>query len=279
MRFEGAVTAITGASSGVGLAAAELAATRGAHVALIARDRGRLEAAEEAVRSARPDADQRVAAYSCDVSDPGQVAETFSAIEADLGPVDILLNCAGYCMPGRFIEQSAEELVGQIETNLCGTLYPTRAVVPGMVERGKGHVANVSSMGGFVGVYGYSGYSPAKFGVMGLSEVLRCELKPHGIGVTVLCPPNIDTPGYARELELEPPETAAINGSVKTASPRFMARVLLDAVERGRYLVVPGFVNGALYRLKGVLPELFFAVFDRDVAAVRKRGDAHGRAS
>jgi short-subunit dehydrogenase len=261
----------------VGLAFAELAASRGAHVALIARDLARLEAAREAAVAARRDSAQRIEAYSCDLARWDEVTETIARIVEDLGPVDVLANCAGFCFPARFAEASMEEIRSHIDVNLLGTMHTARAVVPSMIERGRGHIANVSSMGGFVGVYGYSGYSPSKFGVIGFSEVLRCELKPHGIGVSVLCPPNIDTPGYARELATEPPETAKINGATRAASPKSMAEALLRAIESNRYLIVPGLVNGLLYRLKGLWPELFFAVFDRDVASVRAQASKESK--
>lgn len=262
---------VTGGSSGIGLATAELLAARGAHVAIVARDAGRLEAAREAVATARRDRSQRVVAISCDVSVWEDVRDMVRRVEDELGPVDLLMACAGFCTPMRFTELPVEEFRSHLDTNLLGITYPARAVAPGMIERGRGHIAMVSSMGGFIGVYGYSAYSPSKFGVMGLAEVLRCELKPHGIGVTVLCPPNVDSPGYARELEIEPAETAAINGNVRAVPPKAMAEVFVSAVEKGTFLVVPGLVNGLLYRLKGVFPELFFAIFDANVAKVRRR--------
>ncbi len=270
MIASGSVVIVTGGSSGIGLATAELLAARGANVAIVARDAGRLEVARQVVSAACSQSTQRVAAISCDVSRWEDVQAMVRQVEDELGPVDTLMACAGYCTPMRFTELPVEEFEGHLDANLLGVIYPARAIAPGMMERGRGNIAMVASMGGFVGVYGYSAYSSAKFGVMGLAEVLRCELKPHGIGVTVLCPPNVDTPGYAREVEIEPAETAAINGSVKAVSPESMARVFVSAVERGKFLVVPGFVNGLLYRLKGLFPELFYMVFDGDVSKTRK---------
>jgi 3-dehydrosphinganine reductase len=274
VRIDGITAIVTGGSSGIGLATAELLAARGANVAIIARDPERLEAAREAVACARRAESQHVLAISCDVSDYEAVSEMVRRVESELGPVDLLMACAGFCTPMRFTELPIEEFQAHIDTNLLGVTYPARAVAPGMMARGRGHIAMVSSMGGFVGVYGYSAYSPAKFGVMGLAEVLRSELKPYGIGVTVLCPPNVDTPGYAREVSIEPAETAKINGGAKTVSPAEMAKRFVAAVERNKYLVVPGLTNAILYRLKGVLPELFFAVFDGDIASVGKQGKA-----
>lgn len=268
MRLDGCTAVVTGGSSGIGLAAAGLLAARGTHLALLARDPERLEAAREAVSAHARDAGQRIIAVPCDVADRAQTAAAVHIAEETLGPVDLLLNCAGYCTPGGFLELTEDEIERQIRVNLLGTINPTRAIVPGMIARGRGHIANVSSMGGYIGVFGYSGYSPAKFGVMGFSEVLRSEMKPHGIGVSVMCPPNVETPGYVRELTLEPEETARINGSAKAASPADMARTLLHSIERGRYYVLPGFTNKLAFRLKGLVPEAFFYFFDRDVAAV-----------
>ncbi len=276
MKLDGCTAIVTGGSSGIGLAAAGLLAAGGANVALLARDAERLEAAREAVHAQAKYPSQRIVSVPCDVSDRVQVDAAVCEAEVTLGPIDVLLNCAGYCTPGRFLELTEDEIERQIRVNLLGTINPTRAVVPGMIERGHGYVANVASMGGYLGVYGYSGYSPAKFGVMGFSEVLRSEMKPHGIGVSVMCPPNVDTPGYAREVAIEPEETAKINGNVKAASPVSMARALLRAIERDRYYVLPGFTNKLAFRLKGLVPEVFFYFFDRDVAAVgRARGRRH----
>ncbi|MEN6430203.1 MAG: SDR family oxidoreductase [Coriobacteriales bacterium] len=269
--LEGAIALVSGGSSGIGRATAELLARKGAHVVILARDAGRLAQAREAVEAARRDDRQKVLAFTCDVSKWEDVEATVGEVQEVLGPVDVVMACAGYCLPMRFVEMPIEQFEAHLATDLLGVTYLARAVAPSMIERGRGHIAMVSSMGGFIGVYGYSAYSPAKFGVMGLAEVLRCELKPYGVGVTVLCPPNVDTPGYAREVRIEPPETAKINGSVTAASPKDMARVFVSAVEKGKYLVIPGFTNKVLYRLKGLWPELFFAVFDHDVRAVHKQ--------
>ncbi|MHB8740489.1 MAG: SDR family oxidoreductase [Coriobacteriia bacterium] len=263
---------ITGASSGMGLASAELAASAGAHVSLIARDAIRLEVAREAVHARAPRADQRVAALPCDVADREQIERAIADAASASGPVDVLLTCAGFCEPGRFVESEVDDLVRHIEVNLLGTMFAARAVAPSMVERRSGHIGLVSSMGGLVGVYGYSGYSAAKFGVTGLAEVLRNELRPHGVGVTLACPPNMATPGYAREIATEPRETAAINGIAKTIPPSVAASEFLRAIERGKFLVLHGVSNRLLYRAEGIWPELFHRLFDAKVTAAQREG-------
>jgi len=91
-----------------------------------------------------------------------------------------------------------------------------------------------------------------------------------GVGVTLLCPPNMDTPGYAREVATEPRETAAINGIAKTVDPSEVAREFLRGIERGRFLLLHGMSNRLLYRIGGLWPELFYWIFDGKVAAVRR---------
>ena len=261
---------VTGGSSGIGLATAELVVRRGAQVTLIARDAARLDDARSRVEAARKTPAQRVVTRAVDVADRTALLEAIASAREEIGPVDMLFACAGYCTPGRFIELPVEAFEQHVGVNLLGVIHAARAVVPEMIERGAGHIALVSSMGGLVGVYGYSAYSAAKFGVTGFAEVLRCELKPHGIGVTLLVPPNVDTPGYAREIAVEPVETKAINGIAQTRSPEEIAELFVRGVERDNFLVLPGLTNKLLYRLEGLWPELFFALFDGKVASARK---------
>ena len=96
------------------------------------------------------------------------------------------------------------------------------------------HVINVSSIGGFIGVFGFTAYSASKFGLIGLSEALRGELKPRGIAVSVLCPPDTDTPGMARENKTKPDETHAISGNVKLMSAENVAKALFSYDKQGR---------------------------------------------
>jgi len=243
---------ITGGSSGTGLATAELLARRGSRVTIAARDEAHLARARAHIESVGGGG--HVHTVTVDVADWSQVVAAVDSSVAACGPVDVLFSCAGYCVPRRFIEASIEELRGQVETNLMGTVHVARAIAPMMVERKSGHMLFMSSMGGIIGVYGYGAYSPSKFGVIGLAEVLRSELKPYGIGVTVVCPPNIDTPGYAREVAMEPAETAKVNGTAKAASPQDIAARILAAVERNEFMVIPGAANTMIGKIKAVAP-------------------------
>lgn len=269
--FEGKCAIVTGGSSGIGLATAELLANRGAHVGLVARDPGRLEAAREAVQAAGRDG-TKVEAVSADLSDPEQAKRAIDDLASRGLDPDILVNSAGVILPGRFEEMPLDFFERNIDNGFFSIVYPTRAAVPYMIAKGAGRIVNISSVAGYIGVYGYTGYSAAKYAVMGFSESLRCEMKPHGISVHVVCPPDTDTPALAYEKTLRPPETDVIAGNIKAIPPTAVAEAIVRGLERGRYLVIPGFESKAYYRLKGLWPGLFFAVFDSQVAKARRSG-------
>ncbi|MFA5844120.1 MAG: SDR family oxidoreductase [Coriobacteriia bacterium] len=267
---ERTVVVVTGGSSGIGLACARAYAARGCDVAIVARDPVKLERAAADIRAACASPEQRVATRSADLSRADEAATAIDSLAEDGFVPDILVNSAGVILPGEFETMPFERFESNIDNGFWSVVHPCRAAVPRMVARGSGHIVNVSSVGGFIGVYGYTGYSAAKFAVMGFTESLRLEMKPRGVSVHVVCPPDTETPALEYERTLRPPETDAIAGNVKPISPERVAAAVVRGVERGRYLIIPDALSAFYFRLKGVLPELIFAVFDGDVAKARK---------
>ncbi|MBE0416704.1 MAG: SDR family oxidoreductase [Coriobacteriia bacterium] len=268
--FSGAHAVVTGGSSGIGLACAEALAARGSHVALIARNPAKLERAKATVEACRRDPSQRVAIASADLSDLEAAREAFDALAVEGFVPDILVNSAGVILPGEFVTMPFEHL----ETNMaCGywsVVNPCRVVAPGMIERGRGHIVNVSSVAGFLGIYGYTGYAAAKYAVLGFTEALRFELRPHGISVFVVLPPDTDTPALATERSMRPPETDVIAGNIKAIAPARVADAVLRGIERGRFHIIPDATSRFYFRLKGLLPEVFFWIVDSDVKKARR---------
>ena len=153
--------------------------------------------------------------------------------------MDILITSAGIAHPGGLSELDIEIIKKTIDIDLLGTIYACRAVLPGMLKNGNAHIALISSMAGLLGVFGYSAYGAAKYGVRGFGEVLRQELKPHGIAVTILFPPDTDTPQLAYENQFKPEETRAISGTIKPVPAQYVARCLIKGIQKNRFLVVP----------------------------------------
>jgi 3-dehydrosphinganine reductase len=164
---------ITGGSSGIGLSIAVQLARRGWNLSLIARDEAKLARAVEELRQQCVTAEHRILCFRADVAQCAAVQAAISQALASLGGPDLLVTSAGICEPGRAIDLPVEVFEQSIQTNYLGSLYAVLAVLPAMRAQGRGRVVLISSGAGLIGVAGYGAYSPAKFALRGLAEVLR----------------------------------------------------------------------------------------------------------
>ena len=267
-QLAGAHVLITGGSSGIGLATAATCLSRGAAVSLVARDGDRLAAAHEQLVAHRVGV--RVATASADVTDASGLGKAIDALVDELGPVDVLVTSAGVAHPGHFTELDDDVFRAQMEVGYFGTLHATRAIVPSMIERRKGHLVFVASVVALVGVYGYSAYAPAKHAVRGLAESLRPELKPHGIVVSCVYPPDTDTPGLARENELKPDATKRVSATIKPRSADAVGEAVVRGIERDRIGITADLQTAGLYRAGGLVVPVLNEVFDRKAREPRK---------
>jgi len=270
MDINGKLALVTGGSRGIGLAVSKELAARGASVWIAARDGERLDLARQQIEHARRGDGQRVGTLTLDVADADQVASVLGAFVGDIGAPDILVNCAGVAHPGHFEELDLEIFRWMMDVNYFGTVHVTKAVVPGMIARGSGHIANISSIAGFLGVYGYSAYGASKFAVAGLSDVLRAEMKPLGIGVSVVFPPDTDTEQLAYEAEFKPAVTKALAGTAKALSPEKVARSIVEGVARRRYIITPGLEGSLFYGAQNLLGGFVYPLMDLMVSRAWK---------
>jgi 3-dehydrosphinganine reductase len=258
-QFAGKHALISGGSSGIGAAVARRLAGLGAGVTLIARREEGLARIAGQISAEHRGA--RVRTLPLDVTDEHAVADAIPRELADQ-PADLLVSSAGIVHAGRLGETDPARFRAVMETNYFGALWMARAVVPHFRERGRGHLANVASVAALEGIYGYSAYCASKFAVYGLSQGMRAELRPSGIGVSVLLPPNTDTPMLEAERTLIPPEMAPVYDSFRVLSATKVAESLLRGVAKGRFEIVPGFDNRLMTRLHRLSPMPLRAYLD-----------------
>ncbi len=202
-RFEGRVALVTGAASGIGRATALRLAGEGASLGVVDRD---AHGAQETVRTLES-AGAKAAAFACDVSKSDAVERTVAAVEAALGPVDVLANVAGIGDTAGFggIQEVTDERWSLVlAVNLTGPFLLCRAVLPGMASRGRGAVVNVSSLAGrSKSANAGPAYSASKAGLLGLTRHLAFDYGPRGVRVNAICPGGVDTP-MIRGAEFQP---------------------------------------------------------------------------
>ena len=172
---------ITGCSTGFGHELASLVLARGGRAVVTARDKARLAPLIEG-------AGDRALALDLDVTDAAQIASAVAAAESKFGHIDVLVNNAGYGYQSSVEEGDEAEIRAQFDANVFGLFAMTRAVLPGMRARRKGHVLNVTSVAGFLGFPGSGYYAASKHAVEGFSDALAFEGEPLGIKVTCVAP-------------------------------------------------------------------------------------------
>lgn len=232
---------ITGASSGIGLALARLMDGQVDHVALSARSADKLQNISASATS--------LVAMPLDVTDAAAVEEAVSRIEADHGPIDLALLNAGVWHPMAVKDLDLGAMRQSVDVNYMGVVNGVAAVLPGMLARGRGHIAIVASVAGYRGLPQSVAYGPTKAALINLAEVLRSELGPKGIDISIVNPGFVDTPMTSVNKF---PMPAII--SVDTAAKR-----LLDGLVARRYeIVFPRRLAYAMKLLRLMPNALFF---------------------
>ncbi|WP_414901364.1 oxidoreductase [Rhizobium cremeum] len=183
---------ITGANSGFGLAIATSASRQGHQVVGAVRT----EDARAFLASHLP----TVRSVLCDVTEFDRIADIAQQVEEDYGPVDVLINNAGYGHEGTLEESPLEEMRRQFDVNVFGAVAVAKAFLPRFRERRGGFIVNVTSMGGMITMPGIAYYCGSKFALQGISEVMRAEMAPFGVHVTTLCPGSFRTDWAGRSM-------------------------------------------------------------------------------
>ena len=188
MKFRDRTVLVTGASRGIGRSIALRFAEEGARVALVART------VDELLQTATllEKTGARAIAIPTDIRDRAGVEASVAKAEEELGPIDILVNNAGVFLWRPFLELSAEEWDLVVATNLTGAANFCRAVIPGMIQRRRGRIVNVSSIHGMRGEANLAAHSAAKFGLIGMTQSLAREFREFNIAVNAVCPGTVE---------------------------------------------------------------------------------------
>jgi len=262
MEYLGKNILISGGSRGIGLAIAELFASKGAHITIAARDEDRLAQAIQQIQVACKENSQQISGIKLDVSRDTEVKEVIGNLIIKNGCPEILVNSAGYAHPGLIEELSSELFRNTMDVNYFGTVNMVKAVIPGMLTRGSGSIVNISSVSGFLGIYGYTAYSGSKYAVTGFSDALRNEMKPKGIHVSVVFPPDTDTEQLAYESKFKPDVTKTMAGNAGLLTPQQVAKAVVDGIEQNKYVITPGFEASFFYWLHHFTGKLTFRILD-----------------
>jgi NAD(P)-dependent dehydrogenase (short-subunit alcohol dehydrogenase family) len=256
--FAGRLVLVTGAASGIGRATALACAREGAHLALCDVDEAGLEATAGAARALG----RRVLARRVDVADVAQMRAFGEAVHAEHPAVDVLVNNAGVGLGGGFLDTALEDWDWILRINLWGVIHGCHVFLPAMVRRRAGHVVNVASAAAFVASAQLAAYATTKFAVFGLSEALRDELRPHGIGVTAVCPGIIDTAITRTSRMVGPWATPAARETLVRAyrrrgyGPDRVAAHVVRAIRRGREVAPVSPEAWVMYLMKRMAPRL-----------------------
>ncbi len=247
-RFSGKVVLITGASSGIGAAAARQFAAEGAQVALVARTAAALERVADEIRAAGGAA----RAFPADVKDPAACASLLQAVADGFGGIDVLVNNAGANKRGLVEQRDVKDLANIIEVNLIAPIVLTRLALPYLRKRGRGAIVNVASIAGQIAVPHEATYSASKFGLRAFTFALREELRGTPISVSAVSPGPVDTGFIMAEID-DVPDLVFAN-PMSTAEE--VARQVLDCAADGRRERTIPASTGYLARVGSAFPAL-----------------------
>ncbi|MBU0506244.1 MAG: SDR family oxidoreductase [bacterium] len=259
MSFKNKTCLIVGGSEGIGYAIAENLQKEGAKIILASRALQKLEQAKEKLQNIKEAND--VTVYPLDITKHEAMTSFVCDFIKTHGAPDYLINTAGFARPGYIHEMDFNFFEQMIQLNYLGTARLCHAFIPHFIEAKKGHILLTSSLAGFFGLFGYSGYCASKWAVLGFAQSLRHELKEYGIKVSTLCPPNTDTPGFAEENKYKPAEVLKLEEKMKSLSAEAVAKAALKGLAKGTSIIIPGTGNKLNYLAAKLLPQKIVDMF------------------
>ena len=268
--FKGKFAVIPGGSKGMGKATAKLFVQLGGSVCIIARGIEALKQTQDECNRLKSEDSQFIEIISCDTSDMDKLKPLISDVINKHKVPDYLFNFVGFAYVQYLEKLTLEDFKRNMNINYYGQLIPTLILLPYFLELKNGYITFTSSALGFMGFMGYATYAPSKYALFGLAEVLRHELLPYNIRVSILFPVDTDTPGFAEENKLKPPECAIISESGKLLTADEVADTFIKGILEEHFEILPG---EAAVQIKTMRenPDDMRGVFDRLYKRARRK--------
>lgn len=258
---------ITGGAAGIGRNVAERLVPEGAELVLVDLNEATLNATLEAIQSMGG----QVSGYSLDVTDTESILRLRDHVHEDLGPIDVLVNNAGIVYGGGFLDVPLEKHVRTYRVNVEGLVAMTHAFLPDLLSRPEGHVVNIASAAGLVGVPWGTTYASSKWAVIGFSESLRLELemtKHDGVKVTTICPSYVSTGLFDGAA---PPKLTSM------LTPESLAEQIVSGIKHDDVYVLTPWLVKVTPLLKGLLPTRVFDAISWTLGATSSMAHWRGR--
>ncbi len=238
--FKGKFAIIPGGSKGMGKATAKLFIQLGGSICIIARGMDALNKTQEECYKLKLEESQFVEIISCDTTDMDKLKPLITDVINKHKVPDYLFNFVGYAYVQYLEQLTLEDFKRNMDINYYGQLVPTLIVLPYFLEGKQGYITFTSSVMGFMAIMGYTTYCPSKYALFGLAEVLRHELLPYNIKVSILFPVDTDTPGLAEENRIKPQECKIISDSGTLMTAEEVANEFIQSILEGSFEILPG---------------------------------------
>jgi len=265
--FHGRSVIITGGAGAIGLALARRLLAGGAQVTLVDRDEAALAQAAQGLHAT----DKPALAVCCDITDADECRRAAEQVVVQYGGIDLLFNHAGLTQIGLFEANTLEVYRRVMDVNFFGSVHMTHACLPSLIAR-RGHIVVTSSVAGFAPLLGRSGYCAAKHALHGFFDTLRSELRPNGVGVTLVCPSFVETPFSGRGLAKDGgPLTAPRTETGRGLTATQVAEAMLRAARKRQALVLVGRPAHLAWWASRILPQWYAQQMERRFADEYRR--------
>lgn len=253
----GKVAVVTGGSKGIGKCIAKRLAEESAVVAIIASSQKTLDSTSQELR----EQGGNVHAYQCDLSDAKNWYKTYEQIVSELGQVDILVNNAGAGTFKPIEQQTKAEALLPVQLPYGAAVAASHSVIPGMIERGEGHIVNMISPAGLLPIPNMMPYTSSRHAMVGLSQSLYEELHHKGIGVTMVCPGEVKTE-YFQHNDADMRWYPKISKVFPALEPSYVARMVVEGIKnQDREIIVPASLK-VMLKVYGIAPRFWIRSFD-----------------